>query len=154
MGILIGIFTFILVLISAFLILVVLAQKAKSDGGVGSALGGGAAEAAFGHETGNVLSKSTINAAIAFFVLSFGLYVMHLYQYRQKVASKALPSISVPAAPAPTAPVGSAPATPTVESPAPLTPSAVGPAAPAPAPAPAPATTAPAATPAEQPKKP
>jgi len=70
MSILIGILTFVLILVSLFMVLVVLAQKAK-DGGVGAALGGGATEAAFGAETGNVLSKATINAAIAFFVLSF-----------------------------------------------------------------------------------
>ena len=152
MAILIGIFTFILVLISAFLILVVLAQKAKSDGGVGSALGGGAAEAAFGHETGNVLSKSTINAAIAFFVLSFGLYVMHLYEYRKKVAAKALPAISVPAAPA------AAPTTPAVEVPGAQPAPGAGIAAPTatqaqPQPT-APASPTPAPTPVEQPKKP
>ena len=48
MSIFLGILTFILVLISLFLILVVLAQKAKSDGGMGAAMGGGVAEATFG----------------------------------------------------------------------------------------------------------
>ena len=38
MSILIGIATFILILISIFMVLVVLAQKAKSDGGVGAAM--------------------------------------------------------------------------------------------------------------------
>ena len=51
MSILIGIFTFVLVLLSALLILVVLAQKSK-DGGMGAALGGGMTEATFGAETG------------------------------------------------------------------------------------------------------
>jgi preprotein translocase subunit SecG len=140
MGILIGVFTFILVLISAFLILVVLAQKAKSDGGMGAALGGGAAEAAFGAETGNVLTTSTIRAAIAFFILSFGLYLAHLYQHKHAGAGgKALPAISAPA-----------PTTPPATDPTSL---GVGPAASAPAPVPAapvPATTPPA--PVEQPK--
>ena len=80
MSIVLGILTFVLILISVFLILVVLAQKAKNDGGVGAALGGGMTESAFGADTGNVLSKATINAAIAFFVLSFGLYLGHIYQ--------------------------------------------------------------------------
>ena len=40
---------------------------------LGLALGGGAAEAAFGADTSNVLSKSTIYAAVIFFVLAFGL---------------------------------------------------------------------------------
>jgi len=102
MGILIGILTFVLILISLFMVLVVLAQKAK-DGGVGAAMGGGAAEAAFGAETGNVLSGATIKASIAFFVLSFVLYLGHIYQRKHAAASgSALPSISTsaPAVPA------------------------------------------------------
>jgi preprotein translocase subunit SecG len=79
MNLLIGIFTFVLILVSGFMVLVVLMQKAKNDGGVGAALGGGAAEATFGAETGNVLTKATINAAIAFFVLSLLLYMGHIY---------------------------------------------------------------------------
>lgn len=103
MSILIGIFTFILLFISLFLVLVVLAQKAKSDGGMGAAMGGGMAEAAFGAETGNVLSKSTINAAIAFFVISFGLYLAQVYQHKHAKmdTSRSLPTMAAPAAPAP-----------------------------------------------------
>ena len=52
MNIVLGILTVVLILVSLFLILVVLAQRAKSDGGMGSALGGGMAESAFGGETG------------------------------------------------------------------------------------------------------
>jgi len=107
MSILIGIFTFVLILISLFLILVVLAQKAKSDGGMGAAMGGGMAEAAFGAETGNVLTKSTINAAIAFFIISFGLYLAQVYQHKHagQDSSGRLPTIAAPAttsAPTPT----------------------------------------------------
>ncbi|MBP7142215.1 MAG: preprotein translocase subunit SecG [Opitutaceae bacterium] len=99
MGIVISILTFVLILISLFLSLVVLAQKSK-DGGVGAAMGGGAAEAAFGAETNNVLSKATINAAIAFFVLCFALYLGHIYQRKHAAATgSALPTIAVPAAP-------------------------------------------------------
>ena len=36
---------------------------------MGAAMGGGMAEATFGADTGNVLSKATINASIVFFVL-------------------------------------------------------------------------------------
>jgi preprotein translocase subunit SecG len=114
MSILIGIFTFVLILISLFLVLVVLAQKAKSDGGMGAALGGGMAEAAFGAETGNVLTKSTINASIAFFILAFFLYLAQVYQHKHAVSSGtgALPTINVAppasqspaAAPQPTTP--------------------------------------------------
>ena len=138
MSILLGILTFVLILVSLFLILVVLAQKAKSDGGMGSALGGGAAEAAFGADTGNVLSKATINATIAFFVLGLALYLGHIYQRNHaRSAGGALPTINAPAAAAATtpAPVTATPATAT----------------------PAPAATAPVATPVapvEEPKKP
>ena len=109
MGIVISILTFVLILISLFLSHVVLAQKSK-DGGVGAAMGGGAAEAAFGAETNNVLSKATINAAIAFFVLSFALYLGHIYQRKHSAAAgSALPTIAVPAAPA-ASPVADTPA--------------------------------------------
>jgi preprotein translocase subunit SecG len=100
MSIILGILTFILILISIFLTLVVLAQKAKSDGGMGAAMGGGMAEATFGAETGNVLSKATINAAIAFFVLSLVLFLGRVYQRKHLAESgAALPTIAAPAAP-------------------------------------------------------
>lgn len=101
MSILLGISTFILILTSIFLILLVLAQKAKSDGGMGAAMGGGMAEATFGADTGNVLSKATINAAIVFFVLSFALYLGRIYERKHASASGAsLPTIAAPLAPA------------------------------------------------------
>jgi preprotein translocase subunit SecG len=97
MSILLGIFTFVLILTSGGLILLVLAQKAKSDGGMGAAMGGGMAEATFGADTGNVLSKATINAAIIFFVLSFALYLGRIYEGKHMTASGGgLPTIAVP----------------------------------------------------------
>jgi preprotein translocase subunit SecG len=100
MSILINILTVILIFVSLFLILVVLAQKAKTDGGVGGALGGGMTEATFGADTGNVLSKATINAAIAFFVLSFVLYLGHIYVRKHAAQTgDALPSIVAPVHP-------------------------------------------------------
>ena len=103
MSILIGIFTFVLILVSVFLVLVVLAQKAKTDGGMGATLGGGATEAAFGADTGNVLTKATQYAAVIFFVLTFGLYLAHIYVSKHhKTTEGALPAIAVPAAPAAT----------------------------------------------------
>ncbi len=122
MSIVLGILTFVLILVSLFLILVVLAQKAKSDGGMGSAMGGGMAEAAFGADTGNVLSNATIKGAIAFFVLAFALYLGRIHERKVARASagSALPSITVPAAvPAPV-PAATAPVVPvTVPAPAP-----------------------------------
>jgi preprotein translocase subunit SecG len=95
MSLLIAIFTFVLVLVSLFLVLVVLMQKAKNDGGMGAALGGGATEATFGADTGNVLTKATINSAIAFFVLCLLLYLGHIHLHSEATteASSALPDI-------------------------------------------------------------
>ncbi len=112
MSLLLGIFTFILILVSLFLVMVVLMQKSK-DGGMGAALGGGAAEAAFGADTSNVLSKSTIYAAITFFVLAFVLYLGRIYErnHAKAAAGSALPTIAVPAAPAAATPAPAAGAT-------------------------------------------
>ena len=123
MSILLGVGTFLLIVNSIVLILLVLMQKTKSDGGMGAAFGGGMAEATFGAETSNVLSKATINASIVFFVLSFLLYLGRVYEHRHMTsAGGALPTISgpalapKPAAPAPTpAPATPAPAAPTTK---------------------------------------
>lgn len=138
MSILLGILTVILIFISLFIVLVVLAQKSK-DGGMGATLGGGAAEAAFGADTGNVLSKSTIYASIVFFVLAFGLYLGRIYERKHVNAARgsALPTIAVPAAPPATPAKGPAPVT------VPGAKAAPAPATPAAAPASAPATPAP-----------
>ncbi len=155
MSILTGILTFALIVVSLFLVLLVLMQKTK-DGGMGAALGGGATEQAFGHETGNVLTNATIKAAIAFFVLSFVLYLGRIYDSKhardddggllQKVP------VTVPATSAtgtaPVAPV--APAATTSATAATTSAPAAAPAALPPAPSPA-AATAPAA---EAPKPP
>lgn len=118
MNIFIGILTFVLILVSLFLILVVLAQKAKSDGGMGAALGGGMAESAFGADTSNVLSKATINATIAFFVLSFALYLGHIYQRKHaRETGGALPTITTPATTAPASAPVTAPSTATPPAP-------------------------------------
>jgi preprotein translocase subunit SecG len=100
MSLLIGIFTAVLVFVSIILVFLVLMQKAKSDAGV-AAMGGGGMESAFGAEAGNVLSGATIKAAIAFFVLSFGLYLAHIYQSKhQAVVDNKLPVVTAPALPA------------------------------------------------------
>ena len=141
MSILLGILTFVLIIVSIFLVLVVLMQKSK-DGGMGAALGGGAAEAAFGADTSNVLTQATKYLAILFFVLAMGLYMGRLYEHTHaKVAAgSALPAMAGSTAPAPTAPAttGEA-AAPAVSVPVTTTPAAQTPAA-----TPAPATPAPA----------
>jgi preprotein translocase subunit SecG len=129
MSILLGILTFILILVSLFLVLVVLMQKSK-DGGIGAALGGGAAEAAFGADTTNVLSKSTI----------VGLYLGRIYEAKHALGGSggALPTISAPASAAvPVTPVDGSTAVPAPAVTLPATPAATD--APAPT-APAPAT--------------
>ena len=105
MSIVLGILTFFLIIVSIFLVLIVLAQKAKSDGGVGAALGGGMTEAAFGADTGNMLSRATIYASVMFFVLTLSLYLGRIYEQKHAfaAATNALPTISVPAAPVPSA---------------------------------------------------
>lgn len=143
MSILLGILTFLLILVSLFLVLVVLMQKSK-DGGMGATLGGGMAEATFGAETGNVLTSATKWAATIFFILALALYMGRIYErkHASAAAGSALPTIAAPAA---TKAPATAPAT------APVTVN-TGAAA-----TPAPATTAPAATapaPTEPAKKP
>lgn len=123
MSILLGIATFVLILTSVILILLVLAQKAKSDGGMGAAMGGGMAEATFGADTGNVLSKATINASIIFFVLSFALYLGRIYEGKHASSSGgSLPTISVPVSAAPSkTPAAVALPAPAAPTPAPAT---------------------------------
>jgi len=97
MSILIGLFTLALVVISIFLVLLVLAQKSKSDGGVGGALGGGMTEATFGADTGNVLSRMTHYCAIAFFLLTFGLYLAQINRHSVIRNKASLPTMEAPA---------------------------------------------------------
>ena len=152
MSIVLAILTVVLIVVSLFLILIVLAQKSK-DGGMGATLGGGMAEATFGAETGNVLTKSTIVAAITFFVLAMALYLGRIYERKHASAAdgSALPTIAVPAAPKPITGTSAAPITINPAAPAKATPAATAPASPAPAAsAPAAATT----PPVEAPKKP
>lgn len=129
MSVLITILSVILCFVSIAMIGLVLMQKAKSDGGV-AAMGGGVAESTFGAETGNVLTRGTRNAAIAFFTLSLVLYLANIYQARHRgPATDRLPTVIAPAS---TAKPVTAPALPT----------------------PAPANAQPAAKPANAPAKP
>ena len=101
MSLVIGILTFVLILTSLFLVMVILMQRAKNDAGMGSAMGGSSMESTLGAETSNVLSKATINATILFFVVSFVLYMAHIYQtkHREDTDTK-LPTVGAPASPA------------------------------------------------------
>jgi preprotein translocase subunit SecG len=76
---------FVLILVSLFLVLVVLMQRSNTDGGLGSAFGGGITESAFGAEAGNFLSRLTVISAVAFFVLVLGTYMLILSQHKKPV---------------------------------------------------------------------
>ncbi len=78
MQITIAIFSFLLLLLCLFTLLLVLVQKPRADGGLGAALGGGSMEAALGVESSNVLNKTTIYSVIGFFILTFALYLGNL----------------------------------------------------------------------------
>ncbi len=89
MSILLVILSLILGMLCLFLGLIVLMQRASSNAGMGSALGGGMAESAFGGETGNVLTRLTIWSIVGFFVLSLVLYMGYLYQATHGQAASA-----------------------------------------------------------------
>jgi len=137
-----------LFLVCILVVLVILMQRPSANAGMGSALGGGAAETVFGGESANVLSKMTTTLTVILFVLSFGLYLG--FVAREKSAPKALDakataSVAVPATTAATAPAAPGAATPATSAapasaaakpqstPAPAATTPAKPAAPAPA---------------------
>lgn len=84
----------VLILVCAFVILIVLMQRASSNAGLGSALGGGAMESALGGGASNVLTKGTVLGASLFFLIAFGLYLGHMAAYEGEVRpSGTLPSL-------------------------------------------------------------
>jgi preprotein translocase subunit SecG len=134
-----------LFLVCILVVLVILMQRPSANAGMGSALGGGAAETVFGGESANVLSKMTTTLTVILFVLSFGLYLG--FVAREKPVSKALDAKATTpvAAPAATAPAAAK---------APVaTPTAPAPAAAKPQSTPAPAATTPAKPAAPAPAK-
>jgi preprotein translocase subunit SecG len=130
-----------LFLVCILVVLVILMQRPSANAGMGSALGGGAAETVFGGESANVLSKMTTTLTVILFVLSFGLYLG--FVAREKPSAKALDAkatapVAAPAAPAATAPAAPAPAPASAvakpqSTPAPAATTPAKPAAPAPA---------------------
>lgn len=78
-SILIGLFTFALIIVCLLLVLVILMQRPNANAGMGASLGGGAAENVFGGEAGNVLTKATVRLTVLFFVISAGLYFGYIY---------------------------------------------------------------------------
>jgi preprotein translocase subunit SecG len=135
-----------LFLVCILVVLVILMQRPSANAGMGSALGGGAAETVFGGESANVLSKMTTTLTVILFILSFGLYLG--FVAREKTGTKALdPKATAPAA-APAAPASAAPKAPAAAATTPLAPAAAKP-----QPTPAPAATTPAKPAAPAPAK-
>lgn len=83
MSFLIGLLTVVLVLNCALLILLVLIQLPKKEAGAGVAFGGAATDALFGAGTGNVLTKVTKYAAVAFFALAVVIGVLQSNFYHK-----------------------------------------------------------------------
>ncbi|MCC7376363.1 MAG: preprotein translocase subunit SecG [Verrucomicrobiales bacterium] len=84
MTILIAFLTFVLVLTSAFLILLVLVQLPKKEAGVGMAFGAGMSEMLLGAGSGNVLTRITKYTVGLFLGLSLVLSVLISGQARSK----------------------------------------------------------------------
>jgi len=132
-----------LFLVCILVVLVILMQRPSANAGMGSALGGGAAETVFGGESANVLSKMTTTLTVILFVLSFGLYLG--FVAREKPVTKALDAKATAPVAAPAAPAAPAAAAPVAPAATPAAPAAT-PAAPASAAAKPQSTPAPAAT--------
>jgi preprotein translocase subunit SecG len=86
MSFVIGLLTFILVLICIALVLLVLIQLPKKEAGIGVAFGGGATDALFGAGSGTVLTKATKYAATAFFVLAVIVGMMQSRLNKQRTS--------------------------------------------------------------------
>ena len=67
--------TTILILLCLAVVLLILLQR--TSGGMGSALGGGAADQYLGAGSAAQLSKLTVWCILFFFILSFGLYALY-----------------------------------------------------------------------------
>ena len=67
----------------AWIILLILMQKPSANAGMGAALGGGAAESAFGGEASNVLTRWTVFGVIGFFILTFFLTLAQVYTHHK-----------------------------------------------------------------------
>jgi preprotein translocase subunit SecG len=105
--ILISIFMFVLLVVAGLMSVIILMQKPSANAGMGAALGGGAAESVFGGEAAGQLLKFTVRIAVAFFVISFFLYLGILAANRPVVTDMHLPTVGTlggaPVAPAPAA---------------------------------------------------
>jgi len=83
MKLLIGFLTFLLVLDSLLMMLLVLIQLPKKEAGLGTAFGGAATDALFGAGTGNVLTKITKYTAALFLGFSMLLSILIAGEVKQ-----------------------------------------------------------------------
>lgn len=90
----ISLLTLVLILVSAFVVLIILMQRTSQSGGMGASLGGGAAESAFGSDTNNVLTRGTIYGIVLFFLLAMALYLMYQAQAVDSSEQLAVPGLS------------------------------------------------------------
>lgn len=90
----ISLLTLVLILVSAFVVLIILMQRTSQSGGMGASLGGGAAESAFGSDTNNVLTRGTIYGIVLFFLLAMALYLMYQAQAADSSEQLAVPGLS------------------------------------------------------------
>jgi len=80
MSLLIGLLTFILVINSILLVLLILIQLPKKEAGAGLAFGAGTTDALFGAGSGTVLTKLTKYATGAFLLLCLTLSIMQTHR--------------------------------------------------------------------------
>jgi len=83
MSILINALLTIWAIIAAFMILVILMQRPKSEG-LGAAFGGGVTENIFGAQTTNVLVKFTSYLSAFFFLITFVLSILYAHESSTK----------------------------------------------------------------------
>lgn len=76
--------TFVLVCTSVFVIFVILMQKPSANAGMGSSLGGGVVENAFGSDTVKVLTGWTIKGIVTFFIVAFTLSMLQIHRHTHK----------------------------------------------------------------------
>ena len=90
-----------LLFLCAWLILLILMQKPSANAGMGAALGGGAAESAFGGEASNVLTRWTVYGVIGFFILTLSLSLGQIYRHHHDESKKELAPMAEEVAEAP-----------------------------------------------------
>src|ERR1700730_3947778 len=79
MNLLINLLSVFFVLVALLMVLVILMQRAKSEG-LGAAFGSGMTENIFGAQTTNVLVKFTAWLAAIFFALTFALSILYAHR--------------------------------------------------------------------------